>query len=116
MADDVSSVQVGQTIAAMPQYRAHQEYLCLPADQLVPVPEGLDPAEAVSMVLSYMTAYQMLHREAKIKAGQRILIHGAGGAVGTALLQLGHRVGLEMYGTGSTRQTGTDRISGCSAD
>jgi NADPH:quinone reductase len=102
VADDVSSVQVGQTIAAMPQYRAHQEYLCLPADQLVPVPEGLDPAEAVSMVLSYMTAYQMLHREAKIKAGQRILIHGAGGAVGTALLQLGHRVGLEMYGTGST--------------
>ena len=101
MADDVRTLQVGQTVAAMPQYRAHQEYLCLPADRLVPVPEGLDPAEAVSMVLSYMTAYQMLHRVAKVKAGQRILIHGAGGAVGTALLQLGRRVGLEMYGTGS---------------
>ena len=101
VADDVRTFQIGQTVAAMPQYRAHQEYLCLPADQLVPVPDGLDPAEAVSMVLSYMTAYQMLHRVAKVKAGQRILVHGAGGAVGTALLQLGHRVGLEMYGTGS---------------
>ena len=101
LAGDVHTLKIGQIVAGMPQYSAHQDYLCLPVDRLVPVPDGLDPAEAVSMVLSYMTAFQMLHRVAKVKAGQRILIHGAGGAVGTALLQLGHRVGLEMYGTGS---------------
>jgi NADPH:quinone reductase-like Zn-dependent oxidoreductase len=68
---------------------------------LIPVPEDLDPAEAVSLVLSYVTAYQMLHRIAKIKEGQRILIHGAGGAVGTAMIQLGKLLNLEIYGTAS---------------
>jgi len=61
----------------------------------------LDPAEAVSLVLSYVTAYQMLHRSAKVQRGQSILVHGAGGAVGTALLQLGQLLDLEMYGTAS---------------
>jgi NADPH2:quinone reductase len=63
----------------------------------------LDAAEAVSLVLNYITAYQMLHRSAKVRSGQRVLIHGAAGGVGTALLQLGHVAGLEMYGTCSSR-------------
>jgi NADPH2:quinone reductase len=63
----------------------------------------LDAAEAVSLVLNYITAYQMLHRSAKVRAGQRGLIHGAAGGVGTALLQLGRLAGLEMYGTCSPR-------------
>jgi NADPH2:quinone reductase len=62
-----------------------------------------DAAEAVSLVLNYITAYQMLHRSAKVKSGQRVLIHGAAGGVGTALLQLGRLAGLEMYGTCSSR-------------
>src|SRR5262249_55667628 len=67
------------------------------------VPPGLDAAEAVSLVLNYVTAYQMLHRSAKVKPGQRVLIHGAAGGVGSALLQLGRLAGLEMYGTCSSR-------------
>ena len=59
------------------------------------------------MVLNYITAYQMLHRSAKIKPGQRVLIHGASGGVGTALLQLGRLEGLEMYGTCSSRGAAT---------
>jgi NADPH2:quinone reductase len=62
----------------------------------------LDAAEAVSLVLNYITAYQMLHRSAEVKPGQRVLIHGAAGGVGTALLQLGRFAGLEMYGTCSS--------------
>ena len=72
-----------------------------PVDSLVHVPVDLDPAEAVSMVLSYVTAYQMLHRIAKVHRGQKILVHGAGGAVGTAMLELGRLLDLEMYGTAS---------------
>ena len=64
-----------------------------------PVPAGLDPAETVAVVLDYITAYQMLHRSAKVKPGQRVLIHGASGGVGTALLQLGQLARVEMYGT-----------------
>jgi NADPH2:quinone reductase len=67
------------------------------------VPSGLDAAEAVSLILNYITAYQMLHRCAKVKPGQRVLFHGASGGVGTALLQLGRLAELEMYGTCSSR-------------
>jgi NADPH2:quinone reductase len=63
----------------------------------------LDAAEAVSLVLNYVTAYQMLHRSAKVSPGQRVLIHGAAGGVGSALVQLGGLAGLEMYGTCSSR-------------
>ncbi|MGB9277275.1 MAG: zinc-binding dehydrogenase, partial [Terrimicrobiaceae bacterium] len=65
---------------------------------------GLDAAEAVSLVLNYVTAYQMLHRSAAVRPGQRVLIHGAaGGGVGSALLQLGRLTGLEMYGSCSSQ-------------
>jgi len=67
------------------------------------VPPGLDAAESVSLILNYITAYQMLHRSAKVRSGQRVLIHGAAGGVGTALLQLGGLAGLEMYGTCSSQ-------------
>jgi NADPH:quinone reductase len=67
------------------------------------VPLGLDPAEAVSLVLNYITAYQMMHHSARVKPGQRVLIHGASGGVGTALLQLGRLAGLELFGTCSSR-------------
>jgi NADPH2:quinone reductase len=99
----VSGIEPGQMVAAMPIHGAYTEYVCLPQRELVPVPPGLDAAEAVSLVLNYITAYQMMHRSAKVKSGQRVLIHGASGGVGTALLQLGRLAGLEMYGTCSSR-------------
>jgi NADPH2:quinone reductase len=99
----VSGLEPGQMVAAMPISGAYAELVCLPREELVPVPPGLDPAEAVSLVLNYITAYQMLHHAAKVQPGQRVLIHGAAGGVGTALLQLGRLAGLEMYGTCSAR-------------
>jgi NADPH2:quinone reductase len=63
----------------------------------------LDAAETVSLILNYITAYQMLHRSAKVKPSQRVLFHGASGGVGTALLQLGRLAELEMFGTCSSR-------------
>jgi NADPH:quinone reductase-like Zn-dependent oxidoreductase len=63
------------------------------------VPAGLDAAEAAALILSWTTAYQLLHRTARVKRGQRVLVHGAAGAVGQALLVLGRRAGLELWGT-----------------
>jgi NADPH:quinone reductase len=103
LGDGVSGIEPGQIVAAMPINGAYAEFVCLPKSELVPVPSGLDPAEAVSLVLNYITAYQMLHRSANVKLGQRVLIHGAAGGVGSALLQLGRLAGLEMYGTCSSR-------------
>jgi NADPH:quinone reductase len=98
-----SGIESGQIYAAMPIHGAYAEFVCLPQQELVAVPAGLDAAETVSLILNYITAYQMLHRTAKIRRGQRALIHGAAGGVGTALLQLGRLAGLEMYGTCSSR-------------
>ncbi len=103
LGDGVSGIEPGQRVAAMPIHGAYAEYVCLPQREPVPVPSGLDAAEAVSVVLNYITAYQMLHRSAKVSQGERVLIHGASGGVGTALLQLGRIAGLEMYGTCSSR-------------
>jgi NADPH:quinone reductase-like Zn-dependent oxidoreductase len=97
----VTGIETGQMVADLTVFGAYTEYMLRPANSLVPVPADLDPAEAVSMVLSYVTAYQMLHRIAKVQRGQKILVHGAGGAVGTALLELGRLLDLEMYGTAS---------------
>ncbi len=99
----VSGFEVGQTVAAMPISGAYAQFVCLPQDELIPVPPDLNAAEAVSLILNYVTAYQMMHRSAKMRPGQRVLIHGAAGGVGSALLQLGRLVGLEMYGTCSAR-------------
>jgi NADPH:quinone reductase-like Zn-dependent oxidoreductase len=99
----VSGIEPGQIVAALPISGAYAEFVCLRQRKLVAVPSGLDAGEAVSLVLNYVTAYQMLHRSAKVRAGQRVLIHGASGGVGSALLQLGRLAGLEMYGTCSSR-------------
>ena len=99
----VSGIEPGQIVAGLPISGAYAEFICMPQRELVPVPPGLDAAEAVSLVLNYVTAYQMLHRSAKVALGQRVLIHGASGGVGTALLQLGRVAGLQMYGTCSSR-------------
>ena len=101
--EGVSGFELGQTVAAMPISGCYAQYICLPHRKFVPVSAGLDPAEAVALVLNYITAYQMLHRSAKVKPGQRALIHGASGGVGTALLQLGQLANVEMYGTCSAQ-------------
>jgi NADPH2:quinone reductase len=103
LGDGVAGLEPGQSVAALPITGAYAEYVCLPQHELVPVPSRLDPAEAVSLILNYVTAYQMLHRSAKVKPGQRVLIHGAAGGVGSALVQLGRLAELEMYGTCSSR-------------
>jgi NADPH:quinone reductase-like Zn-dependent oxidoreductase len=108
-----SGIEPGHIVAAMPIHGAYAEFVCLPQRELIPVPPGLDAAEAVSLVLNYVTAYQMLHRSAKVKPGQRVLIHGASGGVGTALLQLGRLAELEMYGTCSSRGAPVVSAMGC---
>jgi NADPH:quinone reductase-like Zn-dependent oxidoreductase len=103
LGDSVSGFDLGQSVAAMPISGSYAEYVCLKSKELVRVPDGLDPAEAVSLILNYVTAYQMLHRCAASKPGQSILIHGASGGVGTALLQLARLAGQTMYGTCSPK-------------
>jgi NADPH:quinone reductase-like Zn-dependent oxidoreductase len=105
LGEAVSTVELGQTVAGatfcLGGLGGYAEFICLPASELVPVPSGVDPAEAVCLVANYLAAHTALHRAAKVRSGERILVHGAAGGVGTALLELGKLAGLEMYGTAS---------------
>lgn len=105
MGAGVTTVEPGQMVAgatfSLGGHGGYAEFICLPAGELVSVPPGVDPAEAVCMVVNHLTAHMALHRTAHVQSGERILVHGAAGGVGTALLGLGKLAGLEMYGTAS---------------
>lgn len=104
LGEDVSTVELGQRVAAFTfgESGGYAEFVCRPADELVPVPEGVDAAEAVCMVANYLTAHLAMHHTAKAQHGERILVQGAAGGVGSALLELGGLAGLEIYGTASS--------------
>ena len=99
--EGVAKVAVGDRVAALTGHGGYSEMIYLGQKHLVHVPESLDPADVVVVVLNYVSAYQMLHRVAKVKAGDKVLINSASGGMGTALLELGKLTGLKMYGTAS---------------
>jgi len=105
LGEGVSSVVPGQMVAGatfcLGLGGGYTEYICLPESELVPVPVGIDPAKAVCVVVNYLTAYMAMHKTANVQRGERVLVHGAGGGVGSALLDLSQLAGLEMYGTAS---------------
>lgn len=101
LGDGVSGWNPGDMAANLSVIGGYTQYLCEDVERIVAIPGGLDAAEAVCMILSYGTAYQMLTRLKKLEPGQSCLVHAAGGAVGTALLELGREMGLIMYGTAS---------------
>jgi NADPH:quinone reductase-like Zn-dependent oxidoreductase len=98
----VTDVSIGDNVAALTVSGGYSEYIYWDAADLIPVPPNLDPAEAVTLILNYLVAYQTLHRSVKVKSGDKVLIIGASGGIGTAYLQLGKLAGLKMYGLAST--------------
>ncbi len=90
-------------MAALTVWGAYAERVCVPEVNAVEVPNELDSAEVVSLVLPYVTAYQLLHRTAMVRSGETVLVHGAAGRVGTAVLELGALAGVRLYGTASAR-------------
>src|SRR5207237_3877445 len=83
-----SRLRVGDRIGALTVWGADAERVCMPEAGAVAVPEDLDPGEVLCLVFTYMTAYQALHRAAKVQSGETVLVHGAAGRVGAAVLEL----------------------------
>jgi NADPH:quinone reductase len=112
-----SRLKVGDRVGALTVWGADAERVCVLESNAVEVPEDLDPAEVVSLVFTYMTAYQLLHRTAKVKRGETVLVHGAAGRVGTAVLELGKAAGLGLYGTCSARdRAAVERLGAVAID
>src|SRR5210317_648017 len=97
----VNLFKIGDTVAALTVYGGYSEYIYLEEENLVAVPEIISPDEAVAVILNYCTAFQILHRVLRVKKGDKILITGASGGVGSALLDLAKLAGLKMFGTAS---------------
>lgn len=98
LGEGVSEFQVGDRVADMTVVGSNADYRTLRADRLARLPACVDAAEAAALILSWTTAYQLIHRAARARRGQRVLVHGAAGAVGQALLVLGRLAGLELWG------------------
>lgn len=112
LGDGVRDFQLGERVADMTVIGSNAAYRTLRADGLTRLPAGLDPAEAATLILSWTTAYQLLHRAARVQRGQRVLVQGAAGAVGQALLTLGWMAGLDLWGTARGEHAGRVRELG----
>lgn len=101
LGEGVAEIAVGDRVGALTVVGGYTEYLYWRSDRLIPVPTRVDPTEAIPLILNYIVAYHVLHRSAKVKAGEKVLIIGASGGIGTALMQLGKLTGLTMHGLAS---------------
>jgi NADPH2:quinone reductase len=103
MGEGVAGFVLGQRVCALTVYGAWAERLVREADEFVPVPDGVDDAEAVALILNYVTAHQMIHRVARVRPGESVLVTGANGGVGTALLELLALVGAKTLAATAPR-------------
>ncbi|MDQ0788176.1 medium chain dehydrogenase/reductase family protein [Streptomyces sp. B3I8] len=93
----------GTRVAALVKVGGWATHVVVDAADTVPVPEGVDAERAETMVINGITAWQMLHRTARVRAGQTVLVLGANGGVGSVLVQLARAAGAEVIGTASAR-------------
>ncbi len=83
---------------------AYAEQVVRPADVCIPLEPDDDPVAWAAVPLTFLTAHHMLHRQARLLAGETVLIHAAGSGVGTAGIQIAKRAGAIVYTTASTRE------------
>jgi NADPH:quinone reductase-like Zn-dependent oxidoreductase len=112
LGDGVGGFTLGDRVADMTVLGSNATYRTLRAADLTRVPAGVDAAEAATLILGWTTAYQLLHRAARVQRGHRVLVQGAAGAVGQALLVLGKMAGVELWGTARGEQAAVVRELG----
>jgi len=99
-----SRFRIGDRVACLSKYEGQAELINLPEKYLISVPEGVDAKAAVALILDWVTAYEMLHHAAHVKASDKIFVHALSGAVGGALLRLGQLQGVQVFGTASSKK------------
>lgn len=101
--DGVGEAVVGDRVAALTMFGGYARYVCVPSGWLVPIAANLDASQAVAAILNYTTAWQMLRRVARVRAGDTILVYGASGGVGSAVLDLARHLQVEVAAAASKR-------------
>jgi NADPH:quinone reductase len=108
----VTGFRLGQRVAALTVYGGYSELLVRDARHFLPIPDDVSDVNAAAVILNYVTAWQMIHRVAKVRSGQTALVTGAGGGVGTAALELLRFAGAQTYGAASLPKHDTVRNLG----
>ncbi|MFD4637313.1 medium chain dehydrogenase/reductase family protein [Lentzea sp. NPDC058436] len=108
----VPTTLVGKRFAAVTKVGGWASHLHVEAGDLVPVPHGLDPAAAETVLVNGITAWQMLHRSASVETGGTVVVLGANGGVGSILVQLARHAGINVIGTASARHHDAVRALG----
>ena len=107
-----SRLAPGRRVAALTKTGAWAERVVLPAGDLAPVPDGVDPVDAETAIVNGLTAWRMLHRAARVQPGGTIVVLGAAGGVGSLLVQLAVDAGIRVIGVAGTRQQDSVRALG----
>ena len=114
LGDGVQSYPIGQRVLALTRFGGHADVVCVPAEQVLPMPDAMTFEAAAALPVNYLTAYHMLFRVAAVRPGERVLVHMAAGGVGTALLQLCRTVdSLQIFGTASAAKHDVLKAEGC---
>ncbi|WP_284234555.1 medium chain dehydrogenase/reductase family protein [Arenivirga flava] len=108
----VATELIGRRFAAVTKTGAWADRVEVAAADLLEVPDGLDPVSVEAAVVNGITAWRMLHEVARVRPGGRILVLGANGGVGSTLVQLAVRSGIEVIGTAAVRHHGLLRELG----
>jgi NADPH2:quinone reductase len=108
----VDAALIGTRVAAITKTGGWTTHALLRAADLIPIPDDIDPGEAETMVVNGVTAWQMLHRSARVRSGQTVLVHGANGGVGTILIQLARHAGIRVIGAAAPRHHEALRLLG----
>jgi NADPH:quinone reductase-like Zn-dependent oxidoreductase len=105
---------VGRRVISLVHFGGHADVVCVPAEQVLEIPDRMSFEEAAAIPVNYLTAYHMLFRVANVRPRDRVLVHMAAGGVGTAVLQLCRTVeDLVIFGTASAAKHQVLRAEGC---
>jgi NADPH:quinone reductase-like Zn-dependent oxidoreductase len=112
---DLVGMAEGQRVAALTKTGGWADHVVLDRADLVPVPDGVSAEAAETVVVNGLTAWRMLHRAAKVQAGDTIVVLGASGGVGSILVQLARHAGVHVIGTSGPAQLEAIRALGATA-
>ncbi len=101
LGDGVEGLTAGQRVVAGTQFGGYASQVVVPAADVIPLPDGLSFEQGAAIPVNYGTAWAGLIGFGSLQAGERVLVHSAGGGVGIAATQIAKRTGAEVYGTAS---------------
>jgi NADPH:quinone reductase-like Zn-dependent oxidoreductase len=110
--EGVSDPKVGDRVVAGTRFGGQVELLTVPADQALPLPDGLSFEQGAAFPVNYGTAYAALIMMGSLRKGDRVLIHAAAGGVGISATQIARNAGAEIFGTASPSKHEAIRAQG----